>query len=312
MIKENQITDKVLVVRPASFGFNEETAITNTFQKSELHQDQQLIQGAALREFDHLVNVLGEAGVQVYMYEDSVQPVKPDAIFPNNWITTHSDGSLITYPFLAASRRPERREDIVEDLEAKFNVHQRYSFETYEEDDLFLEGTGSMILDRVNHVVYACLSPRTHIELLEKFALLKQFRKIVFHAIDPLGHPIYHTNVIMAIGRQVAVICLDCIADDEEKEQVLKALDQTNKKIINLSWQQVKQFAGNMLQLVNKEGQPLWLMSEAAHQSLTAEQKAVLNEDGKIIAVPIPTIEQYGGGSVRCMLAELFLPPKKK
>lgn len=311
MIKENQLADKLLLIRPAAFGHNSETASTNAFQHAQSIHDIQLIQQAAIQEFDNLVQVIRGAGVEALVFEDTLEPVKPDAVFPNNWMTTHADGSLITYPMLAPSRRAERSENIIKSLNGRFNIYQRYSFENYEEEGLILEGTGSMVLDRVNRIVYACLSPRTHIELVEKFALLKQYRKLVFHAIDPLGHPVYHTNVILAMGRQCAVICLDCIADEEEKEKVVSSLESTHKKIIDLSWDQILQFAGNMLQVVSKEGRPVWLMSEAAKNSLTEDQKQMLEEDGKIVSSPIPTIEKYGGGSVRCMLAELFLPEKR-
>jgi len=312
MKKENQLTDKLLMIRPAAFGHNTETADTNAFQKAGILEEHSVIHQQALKEFDILLEVIRNAGIQVLVYDDSRQPVKPDAVFPNNWITTHADGSLITYPMLAPSRRTERREDIIQDLATKFNVHHRYSFETYEQEGLILEGTGSMVLDRVNHIVYACLSPRTHIELLEKFALLKQYRKVVFHATDPLGHAVYHSNVILAMGRQCAVICLDCIDDEEEKDLILSVFQATHKKVVDLQWEQILEFAGNMLQVVTKDGRPVWLMSEAARRSLTDPQKLILEEDGIIISSPIPTIEKYGGGSVRCMLAELFLPDNKK
>lgn len=312
MNKENQLTDKLLMIRPAAFGHNTETAATNAFQKEGPDPDPDLIRSLAVKEFDQLVRVLREAGLEVLVFEDSPDPVKPDAVFPNNWITTHADGSLITYPMLAPSRRTERREDIISSLSTRFQIHQRYSFETYEEEGQILEGTGSMVLDRVNHLVYACLGPRTDIELLEKFALLKQYRKIVFHATDPLGHPVYHTNVIMAMGRQCAAICLDCIDNEDEKDGIIDSLNASNKKIIDLSWEQILQFSGNMLQVVSKDGRAIWLMSEAACQSLTDSQKNLLQEDGRIISCPIPTIEKYGGGSIRCMLAEIFLPEKKK
>ncbi len=312
MNKENQLTDKLFMIRPAAFGHNSETAFTNAFQKVDIEPENELIHRQAITEFDTLLETIRNAGVEVLVYEDSLIPVKPDAIFPNNWITTHSDGSLITYPMLAPSRRKERREDIIDDLAGKFNIHQRYSFESYEEEGLILEGTGSMVLDRVNHIVYACLSPRTHIELLEKFALLKQYRKVVFHATDPLGHPVYHTNVVLAMGRQCVAICLDCIRDEEEKEQLLLAFKSSHKKVIDLHWEQIIEFAGNMLQVISKDGRPVWLMSEAAKKSLTDAQKNILEADGQIVSSPIPTIEKYGGGSVRCMLAELFLPAKKK
>lgn len=309
-MKELQLTERLLMVRPANFGFNTDTADTNAFQSSRQTSGQVPVAQMARIEFDRLVDLLRREGVEVLVFEDSADPVKPDAVFPNNWITTHADGSMITYPMHAPNRRTERREDILQDLEARFIVTQRYSFDAFESQGLILEGTGSMILDRVNHIVYACLSPRTNIELLDKFCLLKHYTKVIFHALDPEGRPVYHTNVIMALGMDAAVVCLDCIPDDREKKLLTETLAGTSKNILEISWDQVCHFAGNMLQVRNKEGQALWVMSDAAKKSLTVEQRDILSTNSKIISCPIPTIEQYGGGSVRCMLAEVFLRKK--
>ncbi len=309
-MKELQLTERLLMVRPANFGFNTDTADTNAFQSHGQPSGQVPVAQMARIEFDALVDLLRREGVEVLVFEDSADPVKPDAVFPNNWITTHADGSMITYPMHAPNRRTERREDILQDLEARFVVTQRYSFDAFESQGLILEGTGSMILDRVNHIVYACLSPRTNIELLDKFCLLKNYTKVIFHTLDPGGKPVYHTNVIMALGMDAAVVCLDCIPDDREKKRLAESLAGTSKNILEISWDQVCHFAGNMLQVRNKEGQVLWVMSDAAKKSLTGTQRDMLSTHSKIISSPIPTIEQYGGGSVRCMLAEVFLRKK--
>ncbi|MEP7322600.1 MAG: arginine deiminase-related protein [Saprospiraceae bacterium] len=305
-----QCTDTVLMVRPVAFGFNHETATTNAFQKQTNQQESSDIQLKALEEFNELEATLRENHIQVIIVEDTKVPVKPDAIFPNNWITTHSDGTIITYPLHSSLRRAERREDILELLSNEFKVQNQYSFEHYEEEGKFLEGTGSMILDRINHIVYACLSPRTDPELLEHFTLLKQYRKVSFKATDPSGTNIYHTNVMMALGETQAVVCLECIHDESEKETLIQSLTDTGKEIIEIKWEQVLHFAGNMLQLKNIHGDLYWVMSRAALNSLDQDQRNSLQANARIIASPISTIEYYGGGSVRCMLAEIFLQKK--
>lgn len=307
---EAQLTDRLLMIRPANFGFNADTAATNAFQSPGQPSGKVPVAQLARAEFDRLVELLRQEGVEVLVFEDTDFPVKPDAVFPNNWITTHADGSLITYPMHAPNRRPERREDILEQLESRFEVSQRYAFESFEDQGLVLEGTGSMILDRVNHIVYACLSPRTDIGLLDKFCLLKQYKKVVFHALDPEDKPVYHTNVIMALGTDTAVVCLDCIPDESEKKELSESLTRTGKTILEIGWDQVCCFAGNMLQVRNQDGKALWVMSETAKQSLTSAQRDLLGLQSKLLASPIPTIEIYGGGSVRCMLAEVFLREK--
>lgn len=295
------------MVRPLAFGYNHETATTNTFQQQDKQQEPSDIQSKALEEFDELERILKEHHIQVIIVEDTKLPVKPDAIFPNNWITTHSDGTIITYPLHSNLRRPERREDILQLLSNEFKIQNQYSFEHYEEEGKFLEGTGSMILDRINHIVYACLSPRTDPELLEHFTLLKQYRKVSFKATDPSGTNIYHTNVMMALGETQAILCLDCIHDESEKESLVQSLTDTGKEIIEIKWEQVLHFAGNMLQLKNIHGDLYWVMSQAAFDSLYEDQRSVLQSNAGIIASPISTIEYYGGGSVRCMLTEIFL-----
>ncbi len=311
MIQESQCTSIFLMIRPVSFGFNKETAASNVFQKQDEAYDAHAVKTQAIKEFDALVGVLRDYGVEVLVIDDTLTPIKPDAVFPNNWFTTHSDGSLITYPMYAMLRRAERRDDIIHLLEKNYQVRNRYTFDHYEEEHKILEGTGSMVLDRTERIIYACLSPRTDAELLEHFALLKQYKKIVFRAKDPEGKEVYHTNVIMALGHDTAIVCIDCIEDELERDQLLTALSNTRKRLIPIRWDQVIQYAGNMLQVMNNRGEYLWVMSDSAYRSLHLDQIKELNASGQIISSPIPTIERYGGGSVRCMMAEIFLSKRR-
>ena len=306
-MSESQITGTVFMIRPRHFQYNPETAGSNTFQRKEGGLPEGEIEGKAREEFDEMVLSLRNSGIEVLVYEDTDKPKKPDAVFPNNWITTHEDGSLITYPMHAPSRRAERREDIITDLEKTYEVTKRYSFENSEEQDMFLEGTGSMVLDRQNRVVYACLSPRTDIRLLDRFALLMDYKKCIFHAYNDQGRAIYHTNVIMALGEEFAVLCTASITDVSERKRVLENLKISGKEVIDISFKQMHSFSGNMLQLQSKGGDPLIAVSVAAMKSLDREQLERLEYHGKLLPVKIPTIENYGGGSVRCMIAEIFL-----
>ncbi|GLR18300.1 citrulline utilization hydrolase CtlX [Portibacter lacus] len=300
------ITDKVFMVRPAHFGFNHETAENNAFQDNSGVQSQEEISEMAKVEFDGLVEKLREKGIEVIVYEDSDNPVKKDAIFPNNWISTHRGEVLITYPMFAESRRTERREDIINDLKEKFSYHRQYFFEHYESENKFLEGTGSMILDRDNRIIYACLSERTNVELLEKFSILMNYKKVFFYAKDDNGLEIYHTNVMMALGEEYAIICLDTIKDEREKKEVVDHLKGSEKEIIEISENQMNHFAGNMLEVKNKEGYHYLVMSEQAYKSLNQSQISKIENHSQIIHAPLYTIEKYGGGSARCMIAELF------
>ncbi len=308
--KTQQTTDTLLMVRPAQFGFNEETAGNNAFQVNDPTLSQEEIQERAKNEFDAFVGKLRAAGVEVIVVEDNSDPFTPDAVFPNNWVTFHEDGAVITYPMFAPKRRLERREDVIEALSRDFYIDDRLKLEWHEGQNRFLEGTGSMILDRPNQLVYACLSERTHEDLLEEFCTFTGYEKVVFHAIDAKGQPIYHTNVMMALGETFAVIALDTIADPKEKAKVLAHLHHTNKEVIEISVEQMNAFAGNMLQVHNKAGQTILVMSEQAYRSLTAVQVARIQAHTGILYSAIPTIETYGGGSARCMMAEVFLPKK--
>ncbi len=298
------------MVRPANFMFNEQTAVTNAFQTNDEGGRAANVNTLALQEFDNFVLKLKEAGVNVIVMHDTLNPIKPDAIFPNNWISFHGNGTLITYPMATENRRLERREDIIDALGLIFNINNRYSFEASEQENQFLEGTGSMILDRPNKIVYACLSPRTDIFLLDRFCLLMGYQLVSFFSTDRDGKEIYHTNVMMAIADRYAVICLESIKDEEKRNEVRNSLERSGKEVIELTFDQVLHFAGNMLQVEGYPGQRILVMSQQAYDSLTQSQIEKLKSYNPILAIPIDTIEKYGGGSVRCMMAEVFLPKK--
>ena len=304
---KKQITGTIMMLRPSGFGFNEETARSNHFQDPE-GKDDNNISELAMKEFDEVARQLKAHGIEVMVIEDDEKIYTPDAIFPNNWITTHDNKILVTYAMESAVRRHEIREDILVMLEEKYGYNKRYNFEHYTEENLFLEGTGSIILDRENKILYACLSPRTHIELISKFNVLMGYRSIYFYAEDLDGNLIYHTNVMMALGEELAIICLEAIKDEDKRKEVVLSLKNTGKEIIDISLNQVHQFAGNMLELRAIDGQRLLCMSSQAYNSLTEKQIAAIENYDKILHLPIPTIEKYGGGSIRCMMAEIFAP----
>jgi hypothetical protein len=303
-----QITDHIFMLRPKHFGFNLQTAENNTFQHDDGAMSAAKIEEQALAEFDGLVSKLKQNGVRVKVLEDTDAPAKPDAIFPNNWFSTHQDGVLITYPMFSASRRSERREDLVELFSDQFTVSKHYSFEVYEEYEQYLEGTGSLVLDRVHRIAYACLSKRTDMSLVEKFCVVREFTPVTFHARYD-NQPVYHTNVVMALGETYAVICMDSIEDSAECDRLKASFAQTHKEIIEITTDQMAAFAGNMIQLATVEG-PVCVMSEQAYKALSKSQIERLGQHNRIVHAPIYTIEKYGGGSARCMIAENFLKPK--
>jgi hypothetical protein len=306
-----QTTSHILMIRPSGFAFNEQTAASNSFQVSDDVLDKNL-SDLATEEFDSMVSLLSSVGIQVHVIQDTEIPPKPDAVFPNNWISTHENGTLITYPMFAPNRRTERREDIIDYLSDKFNIKHRYSFEFYENEDepMFLEGTGSMIFDRPGNMVYACTSPRTDIRLIDKFNVLMGTQSLVFQAVDRHGKDIYHTNVMMAVGQDFAVVCLESIADPDSRKRVRHTLEHGGKEIVDITLHQMEHFAGNMLEVENQEGKRFLCMSKSAFDVLTEKQKEILSEKTTLLPVSIPHIEKYGGGSVRCMMCEIFLPVK--
>ncbi|RYU92562.1 amidinotransferase [Mucilaginibacter terrigena] len=293
------------MIRPVAFGFNVQTAESNAFQKQDA--DQQAVQHKAQQEFDGFVQILRDNGVNVTVINDTAEPHTPDSIFPNNWVSFHDTGDIFLYPMQAENRRLERREDIIRQLEDKFKANHVIDLSRFEAKQQFLEGTGSMVLDRENKMAYACLSPRTNAEVLKAFCDYTGYEAVTFDAFDQSGQAIYHTNVLMAIGSKFVVICLDSITNPTEKEKVTNSLTSTNKKIVDITFDQMNHFAGNMLEVKNADDETLIVMSQAAFKSLTDEQKASLEKYGKLVYADINTIETNGGGSARCMMAEVHL-----
>ena len=299
-----QNTSKVLMIRPLHFVFNEETAVNNSFQ---IKSDPDKVTENAVREFDAFVLALQSAGVDVTVVEDSPDPHTPDAIFPNNWISFHESGVYCLYPMFAPNRRKERKEEVINAIREKFHYHQLVDFTSYESKNLFLEGTGSMVLDRDKRIAYACISPRTDQLVLEDFCKKMKYRSVVFHATNESGLPIYHTNVMMCVADRYVVICLDCIQDTDEKKLVEETILSSGKEIIRISQGQMNQFAGNMLQLENGRGEKILVMSTAAWSSLLPEQKENLLRYNRVVYSSLQNIESNGGGSARCMIAEIHL-----
>jgi len=294
------------MIRPVNFGFNEETAASNAFQNR--NADKSGVKEKALREFDGMVAILCENGVEVTVVEDTPEPYTPDSIFPNNWVSFHANGEIFLYPMQAENRRLERREDIITKLEDQFAVKHIIDLSRFEHENKFLEGTGSMVLDRENKIAYACISPRTDREVLAIFCEQTGYKEVSFHAYDEYHQAIYHTNVLMCIGSEFAVICLDTITEPEEKNAVTSILKLTHKEIISISFEQMNQFAGNMLEVKNKAGETLVVMSQNAYNALNQSQRDALGKFGKLVFADINTIENNGGGSARCMMAEVHLP----
>jgi hypothetical protein len=311
-VAEAQSSSDVLMIRPARFAGNEQTAPSNRFQQIDASSDRSSIQSRALAEFNGLADALRNVGVQVHSFDDTPDPHTPDAIFPNNWVSFHADGTVVLYPMLAENRRLERRLDLIEALNAEhgFHVVNTVDLTHREAEGKFLEGTGSLVLDRVNRIAYACLSPRTDMDVLGEFAQRLDYEVAAFEAFDAGGAAIYHTNVLMSVGTRFAAICGDCI-EPTRRDAVLGMLRSSGRVVIELSFEQMNSFAGNMLELRTRTGATVVAMSDTARSSLSAEQSRQLEETaGHIVSSPIPTIERLGGGSVRCMLAEVHLPRK--
>ena len=310
MHTERQITDTIFMVRPSNFGFNPQTAANNAFQEEATDLKPSEIQTLALQEFDSFVAALRNAKIRVIVIQDTDNPTKYDAIFPNNWISTHNNGYLITYPMFAPMRRLERREDIIGGLIEEFQVKDRIHLEHYEASDIYLEGTGSMILDRPNKLVYACRSLRTEEKVLDDFCEQMGYGKVLFTSTDESGLEIYHTNVMMALGEDFVVICLESIKDGKEWANLHQKFEETNKTVVEISMEQMASFAGNMLQVRNIDGDTFLVMSEQAYRSLSEEQIQQIEQHTNILYSPLYTIEKFGGGSARCMMAEIFVARK--
>jgi len=306
----SQITNSILMIRPVAFRMNEETAVNNYFQKDlKLSNDE--INAKAQEEFDMMVSKLREVGVDVIVEDDKLEMDTPDSIFPNNWVSFHRNGTVGLYPMFAENRRRERREEIIDRLEAEgFVVEGFMDYTSAEEEDVFLEGTGSILMDRVNQRAYCALSPRANEELFIEFCEDFECDPIVFTANQTVNGerlPIYHTNVMMALAENFAVICLDAIDDKAERKNVIKQLKHSGKEIIDITQEQMHQFAGNMLQVKGREKKYM-VMSEAAHKSLRPEQIHAIEKHCEILSSDLTIIETCGGGSARCMMAEVFLP----
>ncbi len=307
----SQTTSNLLMIRPVNFGFNQETAESNAFQNAKFgEQNKDKSQQIALKEFDEMVNHLRKVGVNIMVIDDTSEPYTPDSIFPNNWVSFHGNGSVITYPMQAENRRLERREEIIEQISELFYINRRIDISGFESENKFLEGTGSMVLDRKYKTAYACLSPRTQAEVLKEFSIQMNYEIIAFNAVDDAGKQIYHTNVLMCIGDMFAVICLEAIPDLDERLLVRNALEQSGKRIVDISMEQMNQFAGNMLEVKSQKGEKILVMSSSAYNSLKPKQLEILNEYCSIYHFDLSMIEGNGGGSARCMMAEIHLPMK--
>jgi len=313
-MSEAQTAEAVLMVRPARFGYNEQTAASNEFQQ-RIGGDDSAIQRRALAEFDALAAALRGTGVQVIVAEDTPEPAKPDAVFPNNWVSFHSDGTVVLYPMLAPNRRLECREEIIEQVrrEGGFRIGRRVDLREHEREQRFLEGTGSLILDRPARQAYACLSPRTDLTVLGEFAQLLDYTLVTFDAAGPGvlagsgAMPVYHTNVLMALGCEFAVLCTQALPDAAQRAAVLALLRASGHELLEISMRQMECFAGNLLELRGSAG-PVIALSSSAWEALDEPQRALLARHGRVLPARIPIIERLGGGSVRCMLAEIHLP----
>ena len=302
-----QTTSHILMIRPSHFDFNKETAVNNSFQ---INTGDMLVPEKALKEFDQFVIKLSSYDIDVTVVQDTADPYTPDSIFPNNWISFHSEDTICLYPMFAENRRKERKQSVLDQISSKFDLTNTIDFTEQEERARFLEGTGSMVLDREHKIAYACLSVRTDENILQQFCDEMGYTPLVFESVDAEEYPIYHTNVMMCVADQFVVICLDSIHNQDEKDILIKTLLRTGKVIIQISIDQMNHFAGNMLQLENNLGTKYLVMSTQAFQSLTEEQIKQIKVFNDIIHSDISTIEKNGGGSARCMIAEIFLTPK--
>ena len=304
-----QTTDTVLMIEPVAFGFNEQTAVNNYFQV----QQEGNVQDKALKEFNAFVEKLRAKDINVITIKDTLEPKTPDSIFPNNWVSFHADGKVVLYPMFAENRRLERRDDIINQIKEQFEVTEVIDYSGAEKDNLFLEGTGSMIFDHDNKIAYGSVSLRLDEGLFRKFCSDFGFQPVVFHSYQTAGEerlPIYHTNVMMCVADQFVVICLDCIDDESERNNVIETIKNSGKELIEISEDQMQNFAGNMLQVQNKSGEKFLVMSQSAYKSLNRGQVSAIEKYCEIIYSDLEVIETNGGGSARCMLAEVFLPKK--
>ena len=305
---EAQSAAAALMIRPAAFGSNPQTLPSNAFQ-SEVQENGPDIANRAREEFDTLVEVLRSNGVTAYVFEGRAERDAPDEVFPNNWVSTHADGTVVLYPMTAENRRRERRPEIFETIDSEFGYRATKVIDltAHEMHQRYLEGTGSLVLDRTNRIAYANLSPRTHLDVLGDFSQQLDYEVVSFDATDDQERPIYHTNILMSVGTDFAVICAETINSRAKRAAVLESLRRSGREVIRLRRDQLPDFAGNLLELLTPEG-PAIVLSSRAWESLDDAQRSALGHHGKILTAAIPTIERVGGGSVRCMLAEIHLP----
>ncbi len=307
----NQCASSVLMIRPQHFGFNEQTAPTNAFQKLAF-SDPPESGRTALAEFDLFAATLSSGGVHVLISEDRDYPRCPDAVFPNNWFTTHHDGSVVVYPMQSVNRRVEKRSDIFDWLQTEhhYSISRFIDFSFFEKQNLFLEGTGSMVFDHSHQTVYAAVSERTHEPVVRHFCESLNYEPVFFSAFTDNARRIYHTNVLLSISDDFVLICADSIADPEEKKRALSTLKDSGRNIILIDEYQLKNYCCNALTVINKHHEKITIMSQTAFENLQQSQIEIISSFSKILAAPIPMIENAGGGSVRCMMAEIFLPKK--
>ena len=305
-----QAASTVMMIRPVDFSFNTQTAVSNAFQNADHGLENETIKKNAEKEFDGFVELLKQHGIEVIIFDDTIDPSTPDSIFPNNWISLDQHGRIALFPMQAQNRRLERRTDIVDFFNKNYKVENTQDLTVFENDEKFLEGTGSMVIDYVNNIMYACLSPRTNKEVVDEFCKTMNYTACTFTAVDQGGKEIYHTNVMMCIAEKFAILCLDSITDDSEIEKVINSLNLTGHKIIAISFEQMNHFAGNMLEVCNQEGDPFLVMSKQALRSLNEGQIDAIENYDTILAPAVNTIETIGGGGVRCMMAEVFLQKK--
>lgn len=300
-----QTASAVLMIRPLHFGYNPETAASNTFQIRP-HEPPQELRAQALAESAALHSLLLHHGVRVTVFDDPPSPQTPDALFPNNWFSTHSDGTLVLYPMAAANRRAERRPEFIGALRRELGVRRVLDLTGWEAEGKFLEGTGSLVLDRVHRVAYAAESARTDPAVVAAFAKAMDYRPVLFATAPQEGQPVYHTNVVMSVGTTAAVVCLDAIADGAQRDAVVTALRASGRQLVAITGEQMNHFAGNLLELRSQNGQPLWVMSTQAFSALRPDQRQQLAGGATLVHTPLLTIESVGGGSARCLLGELF------
>jgi len=297
---------EILMVRPYQFYFNQQTAANNFFQSNiNIENANEL----AIAEFDAMVEKLRAHQIKVNVVQDTKDPSTPDSIFPNNWVSTHTNGTLCLYPMYAENRRAERKSSVIEFLQSNYKIENTLDLTDLEKEGIFLEGTGSMVLDHQNKIAYGCLSERLDKEAFISWCDKMQFKPITFKAVDDKAQPIYHTNVLMCMGNQFVVICLDSIPNEQERQMLLDSFARTNKEVIEISQDQLNHFAGNMLQVFDITEKPHLIMSEQAYKSLHTAQLKSLEKYNPLLPISIPTIEALGGGSTRCMMAEIYLSP---